>query len=59
MESAHLKVEHWRKSSQWVALTREHAELVAGPGPIHDAFEKCADAQNCFILQHCSQCRTS
>jgi hypothetical protein len=28
METPRLRAEHWRKSNQWWALTREHAELV-------------------------------
>ena len=38
MESATFRREHWRKSSQWFALNREHAELVMGDTVINQAF---------------------
>jgi hypothetical protein len=29
METPHLKLAHWRKSSQWAALRRDHAQIIA------------------------------
>ena len=31
---------HWRKSSQWFALTRKHAELVAENTELQDIFQQ-------------------
>jgi hypothetical protein len=37
--------QHWRKSSQWFALTRKHAELVMADTEILDIFQKyCQNA---------------
>ena len=29
METRALKLQHWRKSSQWAALRRDHARIIA------------------------------
>lgn len=37
-----LRLEHWRKSSQWFALMREHAKLVVEDTHVSAQFKKCA-----------------
>lgn len=34
-----LDRDHWRKSSQWAAFVRRHAELVAADEHVHEAFK--------------------
>ena len=36
-----LERDYWRKSSQWVALTRQHAQLVALDDVVKPIFERC------------------
>ena len=38
MAGPKLKKEHWRKSAQWFALTRYHAELVVSDVEVANAF---------------------
>lgn len=38
METPHMKHDHWRKSSQWFGLKREHAELVMADTEIDTSF---------------------
>lgn len=40
MRSAHLKAYHWRKSTQWFMLTREHAQVVLEDEEIYRRFEE-------------------
>ncbi|KAK9907312.1 hypothetical protein WJX75_001278 [Coccomyxa subellipsoidea] len=40
MESEALKVSHWRKSSQWAVLRRDHAQIIADDTVVADAFTK-------------------
>ena len=40
MESDALKVSHWRKSSQWAVLRRDHAQIIADDTAVADAFTK-------------------
>lgn len=42
METPQMKHHHWRKSSQWFALKREHVELVMADSVINNVF-----------LEHC------
>jgi hypothetical protein len=39
MESPALRFEHWRKSPQWLTLTRAHAKLVLDDVAVYRAFE--------------------
>ena len=41
MESASLNKSHWRKSGQWFALQRRHAELVVADTEVAEAFKQC------------------
>ena len=38
MASDQLTKEHWRKSSQWFAVTREHAQVIVDDVVVYDAF---------------------
>ena len=40
MEKDGLKKSHWRKSGQWIALVRKHAELVVNDTLISRLFEE-------------------
>ena len=40
MDSPVLHLEHWRKSSQWFAISRAHAQLMIDDGPVDDIFRK-------------------
>jgi hypothetical protein len=40
MEGPNLKKKHWRKSNQWFALTRDHAEIVTTNNDVAEAFKK-------------------
>jgi hypothetical protein len=40
METETLKHHHWRKSSQWVALRRDHSQLIAADEELTDVFVK-------------------
>lgn len=40
MANEHLSKDHWRKSSQWFALTRAHAQLVVDDTIIDGIFRK-------------------
>lgn len=40
METEHLKVSHWRKSSQWAVLRRDHAHIIADDREVADVFTK-------------------
>lgn len=44
MAAAGVARHHWRKSSQWVALRRRHAEAVLADGPVNNAF-----ASECYV----------
>ena len=46
MEKEGLKREHWRKSGQWIALLRKHAQLIAEDATVSKLFRECA-----FLLQ--------
>ena len=41
MESPSLNKSHWRKSGQWFALQRRHAELVVADTEVAEAFKQC------------------
>ena len=41
MESASLNKSHWRKSGQWFALQKRHAELVVADTEVAEAFKQC------------------
>ena len=40
MEQGAFRQEHWRKSAQWSALVRKHAQVVADDVQIADLFSK-------------------
>lgn len=40
MEKEGLKREHWRKSGQWIALVRQHAQLVAEDAVVSKLFKE-------------------
>lgn len=40
METDYLKVIHWRKSPQWVTLTRAHAELIVADQHVKNKFKE-------------------
>ena len=42
MELPHLKRHHWRKSSQWLGLNRQHAQLVLNDTAVAQVFRECA-----------------
>ena len=44
MEQGPLKKEHWRKSAQWSALVRKHAQVVADDVQVADVFSKTCRA---------------
>ena len=44
MEQGHFRQEHWRKSAQWSALVRKHAQVVADDVQIADVFSKTCRA---------------
>lgn len=39
-----MKLEHWRKSGQWFALNRKHAQLVVDDVEANESFKKCTPA---------------
>ena len=41
MEKHGLRREHWRKSGQWIALIREHAEAVVNDTIVSKLFKEC------------------
>jgi len=43
-----IPIELWKKSSQWVALTRRHAEILDEDDLIVDIF-----ANHCIARLHC------
>ena len=44
MEQGHFRQEHWRKSAQWSALVRKHAQVVADDVAVADVFSKTCRA---------------
>ncbi len=40
METEALKVSHWRKSSQWAVLRRDHAHIIADDREVAEQFTK-------------------
>ncbi|KAL4537779.1 hypothetical protein Ndes2437B_g08880 [Nannochloris sp. 'desiccata'] len=40
MKTEHMNATHWRKSSQWFALQRKHAEIVVNDEEVEDSFKK-------------------
>lgn len=40
METETLKMAHWRKSSQWAALRRDHARIIADDTEVAEQFTK-------------------
>jgi Core-2/I-Branching enzyme len=40
MKTDHMNATHWRKSSQWFALQRKHAEIVVNDKEVEEKFEK-------------------
>ena len=44
MEQGPFRQEHWRKSAQWSALVRKHAQVVADDVQIADLFSKTCRA---------------
>lgn len=44
MEVGPFRQEHWRKSAQWSALVRKHAQVVADDVQIADLFSKTCRA---------------
>ena len=40
MEKEGLEREHWRKSGQWIALVRQHAQLVAEDTVVSKLFKE-------------------
>ncbi|KAL4426019.1 hypothetical protein ABPG75_010035 [Micractinium tetrahymenae] len=39
MKTEHMNASHWRKSTQWIGLTRAHAELVLRDEEVYRSFE--------------------
>lgn len=62
METKRLKFHHWRKSPQWMTLTREHVELALSDKEVYRMFERhCWSAwddehsrwhRDCFSDEH-------
>ena len=62
METKRLKFHHWRKSPQWMALTRDHAKLALEDREVYRMFERhCWSAwdeehsrwhRDCFSDEH-------
>ena len=62
METKQLKFHHWRKSPQWMALTRDHAKLALEDREVYRMFERhCWSAwdeehsrwhRDCFSDEH-------
>ena len=44
MEQGPFRQEHWRKSAQWSALVRKHAQVVADDVQVADVFSKTCRA---------------
>ena len=40
MDSPFLHLEHWRKSSQWFAVSRAHADLIVNDPNVDPIFRK-------------------
>lgn len=40
MESPSLNKSHWRKSGQWFALQRRHAEIIVADTEVAEAFKQ-------------------
>ena len=40
MKTEHMNSSHWRKSSQWFALQRKHAEIVVNDQEVEESFKK-------------------
>ncbi|KAL4515851.1 hypothetical protein Ndes2437A_g06570 [Nannochloris sp. 'desiccata'] len=40
METANLRFHHWRKSPQWMTMTRDHVELVLADKEVYRKFER-------------------
>ena len=51
MESPSLNRSHWRKSGQWFALQRRHAELVVADTEVAEAFKQYVPT--CQTVPHC------
>lgn len=61
MNTPHMNVSHWRKSSQWIGLTRGHVEAVLRDEEVYRSFEQhCWSAweprrkawRDCFSDEH-------
>jgi hypothetical protein len=39
MQTPHMNASHWRKSSQWFALQRKHAEIIVNDVEIEESFK--------------------
>ncbi|KAI8109890.1 hypothetical protein M9434_001169 [Picochlorum sp. BPE23] len=51
MEEAGVTQSLWRKSSQWIALKRQHAQMVVDDTVVNDAFAReCYVAENRFCV---------
>ena len=50
MEKEGLKREHWRKSGQWIALVRQHAQSVAEDTIVSKLFKEYGpvSANHCY-----------
>lgn len=40
MTTSEMNISHWRKSSQWFAMQRRHAQVVADDVEVNQSFEK-------------------
>ena len=40
METERLKMHHWRKSSQWAVVRRDHAQIIADDEDVAEVFTK-------------------
>ena len=46
-----LHLEHWRKSSQWFAISRDHAQAMVDDSAVDDIFRK-----DCYPTQEDGWC---
>ncbi len=49
METVNFKYNHWRKTSQWFTVTRNHATVLVGDREVNEAFERYCKPHTCEI----------
>ena len=53
MEDFGITKELWRKTGQWIILTRKHAQLMADDGPVAAGFHReCQGEDHCLSSEH-------